>query len=385
MNAPLHTLNTVGGAALPITVQSAEGALMWDTNGKTYWDFYGGHAVTLIGQAHPVWIGALTQQAKSLSFFTGLAPVPVRTEAASRLCAFTGMDVAWFVNSGAEANEAALKIARKATGRPVMIAMVNGFHGRTMGALGVTWKYRDQHAPAHGSTIFVPFGDLEALAMAMGPDVAGVIVEPIQGIAGIVEPPEGYLAGVAALCAANGSILICDEIQCGVGRTGCPLVSTHQGVTPDIVTVGKGVGGGFPVAAVLLSQQMASTVGAGEHGTTFGGAPLACAAVNATLSIIEREELMSKAQILGQAIHHALGPINGVLEVRGAGAWIGVRLSIVAKHVIAGLLARGFMVGGSSDPHVLRLSPPAIMPLSAVPLLAQSLQQVLSASLVEAA
>ena len=385
MSASMHTLNTVGGSALPITVQSAEGALMWDTDGNTYWDFYGGHAVTLIGQAHPDWIEALTRQAKSLSFFTGLAPVPVRTAAATRLCAFTGMDVAWFVNSGAEANEAALKIARKATGRSVMIAMVHGFHGRTMGALGVTWKYRDQHAPIHGTTRFVPFGDIEALRDAMGPDVAGVIVEPIQGIAGIVEPEEGYLVGVAEICAANGSILICDEIQCGIGRTGRSLVSTSHGVRPDIVTVGKGVGGGFPVAAVLLSDAMAQTVSAGEHGTTFGGAPLACAAVNATLEIIEREHLMEKAQSLGDTVHDALGRVNGVLEVRGSGAWIGVRLSCPAKVVIQALLAKGFMVGGSSDPYVLRLSPPAVMPKSAVPLLAQAMREVLSAVVVEAA
>jgi len=358
---------------------------MWDTTGRTYWDFYGGHAVTLIGQAHPVWIDAITRQARSLSFFTGLAPVPIRHEAAQALCEFTGMDVAWFVNSGAEANEAALKIARKSTGRPVVVSMINGFHGRTMGALGVTWKYREQHAPAHGSSRFVPFGDIDALKEALGPDVAGVIVEPVQGIAGIVEPPEGYLSEVARLCKENGSVLICDEVQCGVGRMGEPLVSKSQGVTPDVVTVGKGVGGGFPVAGVLLSHEMANTVGAGEHGTTFGGAPLACAAVCATLKIIQDETLMDKAVQIGQTLKELLLELDQVIEVRGAGAWIGVQMDQPVAPLARALLTRGFMVGTASNPTVLRLSPPAIMPVSACRLLVTALKELLNQSIEEAA
>ena len=295
------------------------------------------------------------------------------------------MDVAWFVNSGAEANEAALKIARKATGRPVIVSMIHGFHGRTMGALGVTWKYREQHAPAHGQARFVPFGDIEALKEALGPDVAGVIVEPVQGIAGIVEPPEGYLAEVAQLCDDNGSLLICDEVQCGVGRMGMPLVSTGQGVTPHVVTVGKGVGGGFPVAAALLRQDVVDTISAGEHGTTFGGAPLACAAVKATLDIIENEALMDRANALGEAIHQQVGVIEGVLEVRGAGAWIGVVLDRPVKPIVRALLSAGFMVGTASNPNVLRLSPPAVMPLSAVGLLAADLGRLLKIETSEAA
>jgi acetylornithine aminotransferase/acetylornithine/N-succinyldiaminopimelate aminotransferase len=358
---------------------------MWDTDGNTYWDFYGGHAVTLIGQAHPHWVDALTRQAKSLSFFTGLAPVPVRTEATALWCAFTGMDVAWFVNSGAEANEAALKIARKATGRPVIVAMVKGFHGRTMGALGVTWKYRDQHAPIHGEARFVPFGDLDALKQALGPDVAGVIVEPVQGIAGIIEPPKGYLAGVAELCKLNGSLLICDEVQCGIGRMGHPLVSTGWGVKPDVVTVGKGVGGGFPVAAALLSKDIVQTISPGEHGTTFGGAPLACAAVRATIEIIQREDLMKKAVELGEQIEDSMRSIGAVQSIRGRGAWIGITLDRPAKPVVRALLSQGFMVGTASDPYVLRLSPPAIMPKTAVKLLARALKNILVQPIPEAA
>ncbi len=300
----------------------------------------------------------------------------MRTRAAKALCAFTKMDKVFFVNSGAEANEAALKIARKSTGRDVIIAFEHGFHGRTMGALGVTWKYRDHHAPAHGPTRFVPYGDLDALAAAMGPDVAGVIAEPIQGIAGIIEPPEGWLRGVDALCREHGAVLIVDEIQSGIGRTGVPLQCMAEGIVPQLVTVGKGLGGGFPVAALLLSEELAATTKPGEHGTTFGGAPLAMAAVEATLQIMAEEDLLTKSRLLGEQMKERL-KVPGVLEVRGQGAWIGVVLDRPAKPVVEALQEKGFLSGTASDPNVLRLSPPAVMPESAVAMLASALEEIL--------
>jgi len=372
-------LNTVGGAQWPITFVRAHGARFTDDRGRGYWDFYGGHAVTLIGQGHPHWVGMIASQAGTLSFMTTMAKIPVRQRAAEALCAFTGMDVAWFVNSGAEANEGALKMARKAIGRPVIIAMENGFHGRTMGALGVTWKYRDQHAPVHGNTRFVPFGDLEALDAALDSDVAAVITEPVQGIAGIVEPPAGWLAAVKERCVANGSLLICDEVQSGVGRTGTPLATTAQGVEADIVTLGKGLGGGFPVAAVLMTEAVSQTIGAGEHGTTFGGGPLACAAVEATLAVIASEKLLSKATALGEQMRATL-KMPGVLEVRGSGVWIALVLDRPAKPVAQALLEAGFLVGTSTDPTVLRLSPPAILPEHAISALADAIRTALEAS-----
>lgn len=371
-----HLLDTVGAGRIPVTLESGEGALLWDVLGRTFWDFYGGHAVTLIGQGHPRWADAIARQARNLSFFTTLADVPVRTRAAAALCAFVSMPVCWFVNSGAEANEAALKIARKATGRPTIIAMENGFHGRTMGPLGVTWGYRDQHAPAHGSVRFVPFGDIEAFKAALDDTVAAVIVEPLQGIAGLVVPPAGWLKQVEEAAHANGSLLICDEIQSGIGRMGWPLGSQREGVKADLATVGKGLGGGFPVAALLLTEAMAATVKPSEHGTTFGGAPMACAAVEATLDIIVQEGLMEKATKLGEAMLSKL-QIPGVVETRGAGAWIGVVLDRPAKPVAAFLIEKGFLVGTSSDPRVLRLAPPAVMPLYVVDQLAEALGQAL--------
>lgn len=372
-----HLLDTVGGARLPVAFVSGEGALLWDEHGRTCWDFYGGHAVTLLGQGHPRWIEALAAQARQLSFLTTLCEVPVRERAAAQLCLFTGMDKVFFVNSGAEANEAALKIARKATGRRVVVAMEDGFHGRTAGAVGVSHHYRDQHLPAHGDVRFVPFGDLAAAERALDEDVAAVIVEPVQGMAGVVMPPRGFLAGLKAACERVGAALIADEVQCGIGRMGAPLASHLDGVRPDLVTVGKGVGGGFPVAALLLTDEMAASTRPGEHGTTFGGGPLAAAAVEATLAAIAADDLLGKAMALGERMAEVLPTVPGVLEVRGRGAWAGVVLDRPAKPVAAGLLQRGFLVGTASDPRVLRLAPPAVAPLYAVDLLADAMHATL--------
>lgn len=372
-----HLLDNLGGAKWPITLCSAEGALLWDVAGKTYWDFYGGHAVTLIGQGDPRFVEAIRQQAASLQFMTTAADVPVRTKAARRLCRFTKMDKVFFVNAGSEANEAALKIARKITGRPVMIAFEQGFHGRTAGSLGVTWGYRDQHAPAHGDVRFVPFGDVGALKSALGPDVAGVIVEPVQGMAGVITPPDGYLVELAALTRANGSVVICDEVQSGIGRMGTPLACHQYGITPDMATVGKGLGGGFPVAALLLSREMAASVKPGEHGTTFGGAPMACAAVEATLRIIEEDGLLDKGVALGDVMRQLLD-VPGVVAVRGSGAWVGLQLDRPARPLVEGLMRAGFLVGGAKDPCTLRLAPAAVMPHHAVILLADALRALLA-------
>jgi acetylornithine/succinyldiaminopimelate/putrescine aminotransferase len=380
-----HLLDNLGAAAIPLEFHSAEGALVWDTGGRQYWDFYGGHAVTLIGQGHPRWVEAIERQARQLSFFTTMGSVPVRDRAARKLARFTGMDVVFFVNSGAEANEAALKIARKATGRPVVVAMEHGFHGRSMGALGVTWKYRDQHAPAYGDTRFVPFGDLAALEAAVDDTVAAIMVEPLQGIAGIVEPPPGYLEQVGAIARSRGALVVADEVQSGLGRMGVPLASKAAGLNPDLVTVGKGLGAGFPVAACLLTRAMAATVKPGEHGTTFGGAPLACAAAEATLDIIQDEGLLEKASEIGHTLRDALAGVPGIVATRGAGAWIGVVLDRPTGPVSKALLSRGFLVGTSSDPKVMRLAPPAVMPLWACRHLAENLAEILSSDKTAAA
>jgi acetylornithine/N-succinyldiaminopimelate aminotransferase len=378
----MSLFDTLGAAKLPLSIVSGEGSCLWDADGNRWWDFYGGHAVSLLGQGHPRWVAAIAKQAATLSFVTTLVDVPVRDRAAAKLSAFTGMDQVFFVNSGAEANEAAVKLARKATGRPVIVAMEKGFHGRTSGAVGVTHHYREQHMPAHGDVRFVPFGDLEALASALDESVAAVICEPVQGMAGVVVPPKGWLAEVERLAHANGSLLICDEVQCGMGRLGVALASHLDDVLPDIATMGKGLGNGFPVAACLMSDAVARTASPGEYGTTFGGAPLAAAAVEATLDIVADEGILQKALDLGDYMTAVLSAVPGIVDVRGGGAWLGVVLDRPARNVAASLRAHGFLVGTSTDPAVLRLAPPATTPFYAVDQLASALDKVLCGPLL---
>lgn len=383
MSALLQTL--AASSQLPIQLVRGEGSRLFDSDGTAYWDFYGGHAVALLGQGHPRWVQAIAEQARTLSFVTTVAPLTVRDEAARKLARFGRMDRVFFVNSGAEANEAALKTARKATGRSVIVAMEHGFHGRTMACLGVTQSgtYRSQHDPVHGEARFVPFGDIEALRDALDKTVAGVLIEPLQGIAGVIEPPPGFLSAARAACDAVGAVLILDEVQTGVGRTGIPFAWHREpDCTPDLVTAGKSLGAGFPVAALLLTEAMAKTTRPGEHGSTFGGAPLACAAVNAVLDTIEHEDLLARAQKIGARIRsfspsgtHA---IPGVTAVRGAGCLLGVVLDRPAREVVGLLRERGVLAGTAHDPHCLRFCPPAVLPTAALDELESALRACLS-------
>ena len=367
---------------LPMTIVRGEGSRLFDADDRAYWDFYGGHAVALLGQGHPAWVEALASQAATLSFITTVAPVPVRDAAIDALCGFTRMDRAFLVNSGAEANEAALKIARKATGRGVVVAMEHGFHGRTMACLGVTHAghYRSDHEPLHGAARFVPLGDTDALRAAMGPDVAAVMLEPIQGIAGAVPAPDGFLAACRSICDEHGAVLILDEVQTGIARTGLPMGwHAEPACAPDLVTVGKSLGSGFPVAALLCTEAMAATVSPGEHGTTFGGAPLAAAVVKAVIDTIHREGLVARAAALGERISREARALTGVLDVRGRGALIGIVLDRPAAAVARDLRGRGILTGTAADPRCLRLCPPAVMPDEGVDALLTALQEALSA------
>ncbi len=362
---------------LPVSLVRGQGAQIWDADGRSYWDFYGGHAVALLGQGHPRWVEAIRTQAETLSFVTTVAPTPIRDQAVDVLCRFTGMDQAFLVNSGAEANEAALKVARKSTGREVVVAMESGFHGRTMACLGVTHAghYRTDHAPTHGAVRFAPYGDLAALKAQMGPDVAAVLIEPIQGIAGVIPAPAGFLAGARALCDAHGARLILDEIQTGIGRTGVPLACRADPmVRPDLVTVGKSLGAGFPVAALLLTDAMAASTRPGEHGSTFGGGPLACAAVHATICTIAEEGLLECALAIEADLRGRALP--GVVDIRGAGCLLGLVLDRPARPVVGALLDHGILAGTANDPHCLRLCPPAVMPAAGIDAIENAMQAV---------
>ncbi len=378
----MPALTTLSDASvLPFRIVRGEGSRLFDEAGTPYWDFYGGHAVALLGQGHPGWAAAIADQARTLSFVTTVAPVPIRDAAVDALCDFTRMARAFLVNSGAEANEAALKIARKATGREIVVAMEGGFHGRTMACLGVTHAghYRSDHAPAHASARFVPFGDEAALRAAMGPDVAAVMLEPIQGIAGAVPAPVGFLEACRRVCDEHGAVLILDEVQTGIARTGLAMAwHAEPDCSPDLVTVGKSLGAGFPVAALLCNEVMASTVSPGEHGTTFGGAPLAAAAVSAVLAAIRDEGLVARVASLGARIAHEAAQVPGVVGVRGRGALLGLVLDRPAREVAAGLRDRGILTGTAADPACLRLCPPAVMPSEGVDAFLSALRDTLA-------
>lgn len=377
----MPALTTVSAAGtLPLSIESGRGARLTDAEGRSYWDLYGGHAVALLGQGHPGWMKSLAEQMARLSFVTTVAPTSVRDTTVDALCRFTRMDRAFLVNSGAEANEAALKVARKATGRTTIVAMERGFHGRTMACLGVTASghYRTDHAPIHGDVRFVPFGDLGALEAAVDGDVAAVLLEPIQGIGGVHEVPAGYLTAARGICDAHGAVLILDEVQTGMGRTGVAMAWHREpACRPDLVTVGKSLGSGFPVAGLLLTEAMAATTRPGEHGSTFGSGPLACAAIRGVLDAIEAEDLLTRACDLEERFRRSLTALPGVVEVRGHGCLLGVVLDRPARPVGEALVSRGFLTGGSNDPRCLRLCPPAILPWEAVDAFAAALSAVL--------
>ncbi len=347
---------------MPLALVRGEGTYVWDADGRRYLDFYGGHCVTLLGHCPPRVVAAVQAQAAQLIFYSNVAYSPVRARAAALLAgvAPAGMGRVFFCNSGAEANETALKLARKHTGRSGLIATEGGFHGRTLGSLAATWneRYRAPYAAVLPPTHFVPFGDLRAVEAVFEThgDVAAVLLEPIQSMAGITVAPKRYFAGLRALCDRHGALLIFDEVQTGVGRTGTFSISEHLGVAPDLITLAKSLGSGVPVGAVLASEEIAAGVQVGDQGTTFGGGMLAMAAVAATLETIREDRLMDRAPVIFEQIREAVAP--AARDVRGRGCLVGVELDGPAAPVLAALRREGVLAGGAGNPHVLRLMPP---------------------------
>lgn len=363
---------------MPLEIVSGRGSRVVDATGREYWDFYGGHAVALLGHAHPAVSTALAAQADRLAFYSNAVPLEIRTRAAERLCAFApqGLEHVFFCNSGAEANENALKLAIARTGRTRIAALAGGFHGRTLLALSAT----------AGEALRTPFSPLLADCVRLTPNepveltridatVAAVIVEPIQSLAGIRVLSGDYLRALRQRCDAVGTWLIYDEVQTGMGRCGRPLIAGEHGVLPDLATLAKGIANGVPMGALLMSPRVAAGLRTGDLGSTFGGGPLACAALIAVLETLEREVLVERAARLGDEMHAALrGGMVG--EVLGRGGLIGLRLNTPAKPVQRELLSRGFITGTSDDPHVLRLMPPITLPFEAVHALAGALHEM---------
>ena len=354
----------------PVMLVSGHGCRVTDADGRTYLDLLGGIAVSAIGHAHPALVDAIASQAAALIHTSNLAMHQRGIELAERLIGLTGWDArVFFAQDGATANEAALKIVRRRANdvqpdgaRQRIIAMQGGFHGRTMGALAVTGNpaKRDPFAPFGHEVTFIDFGDAEALEAAMAPDVAAVIVEPVQGENGVIVPPAGYLRAVRDITNRHEALLVVDEVQSGMGRTGAWFASTAAGIVPDIMTLAKGIAGGLPLGAVLVTGEARTALRPGDHGTTFGGNPVSCAAALAVIETIEREGLLEHAARMGEALVAGIRALASpaIREVRGAGLWLGIEFAQpVAGAIEAELCARGVLVN-AAKPTVLRLAPP---------------------------
>lgn len=342
-----------------------EGSYLWDADGRRYLDFLAGIAVTSLGHAHPVFVEAVSKQAATLAHVSNYFATPPQLALAARLKRLAGAGIGgrvFFSNSGAEANEAAFKLARLhgGTERPRILALENGFHGRTMGSLAMTAKasMRAPFEPMPGGVEHIP-ATIEALEAAMDDRVAAVIVEPIQGEAGVVELPEGYLAAARSLTLAHGALLIVDEIQTGAGRTGAWFGFSHEGITPDAITLAKGIGGGFPIGALVTYGAASDLFTPGSHGSTFGGNPLATAVADAVLTEIEHAGLVENAARRGEELRELILGLDSPLisAVRGRGLLIGVALSApVAGAVVAAAQERGLIVN-AANPETVRIAP----------------------------
>jgi acetylornithine/N-succinyldiaminopimelate aminotransferase len=367
-------------AQYPLEVAAAQGVWLTNTRGERVLDLYGGHAVAALGYGHPGWTQALAAQASECQFQSNAVAMKVRARAARRLARFSRLPVAsvFLVNSGAEANENALRIALRMTGRAHVAAIEGGFHGRTAAAGAVTWGaqakwYGFPRTPFDVS--FIPRGERAAIADRVTRDTAAVIVEPVQGLAGAFDLGAAFLAALRARCDEVGALLIFDEVQCGMGRTGEPFAANLYGVRPDMLTTAKALGNGFPCAALLMSPMVSASLKVESLGTTFGGGPMACAAINAVLAALKEERLLERVRRIGAYIRRTciVGPVTAH---QGAGLLVGLRTVRPAKEVQAELLECGILAGTAGDPHILRLLPAYVLEEQHVDLLRDALKDL---------
>jgi acetylornithine/N-succinyldiaminopimelate aminotransferase len=379
------TESIMGTYAAPrLTLVRGEGARVWDEDGNVYVDLVAGLAVNALGHAHPAVVEAVSRQVATLGHTSNLVANEPSVRLAERLLGLTGRaGKVFFANSGAEANEVAFKLARR-TGRPGVVATDGAFHGRTMGALAITGQpgKRAPFEPLPGRVSFVPFGDAEALRAAAGPDTAAIFLEPIQGEAGVVLPPEGYLAEARRIASTVGALLVLDEVQTGIGRTGAWFAHQREGVEPDVLTLAKGLGGGLPIGACIAFGDAASLLEPGQHGSTFGGNPVCCAAALAVLDTIERDDLCGHAKRIGERIATGVTNLAHPLvdHVRGAGLMLGIVLTApLALAVEQAARDSGFLVNAPA-PDVVRLLPPLVLTDEQVDAFLAALPTVLDAA-----
>jgi acetylornithine/succinyldiaminopimelate/putrescine aminotransferase len=353
-------------AQYPVDVVSGEGVWLRTRDGGRVLDLYGGHAVAALGYAHPQWTKAVADQAQSCNFQSNAVPMDVRTRAADRLVAFAGngFDRVFFVNSGAEANENALKMAFRINPKRTHVAALEySFHGRTAAAGTLTWGaaqkwYALPRAPFDVS--FMPRKDIDAIAKHVTENTAAVIIEPVQGLAGAYDFGKEYLAALRKRCDETGAMLIFDEVQCGTGRVGHAFAANLYGVQPDMITAAKALGNGFPCAALLTTPKVSAAIALDSLGTTYGGGPMACAAIEACIEAIESQNLLANVRKISDYIRKTCitGPVTGV---QGEGLLLGLRTTRPAKQIHAQLLEKGILAGTATDPNILRLLPPFIL------------------------
>ena len=380
-------MDNYGTPRIPLT--HGEGARLWDAEGNEYTDFVGGIAVNALGTGHPAVVRAVSEQIATLGHVSNLFIAEPPVALAERLLELAGRPDGRviFSNSGAEAVEAAFKIGRR-TGRTHMVATEGGFHGRTMGALALTGQPAKQgpFEPLPGDVTFVPYGDVEALRAAVTEETAFLIVEPLQGENGVVSPPEGYLAAAREITRAAGALLVVDEIQTGIGRTGHWFACQAEGVEPDVITLAKGLGGGLPIGATLAFGDAARLFTPGQHGTTFGGNPVSCAAGLAVLETITDDGLLAHVKSVGARLRDGIRELGHpvVSDVRGAGLLLGIVLTEpAAPRVQQAAQDAGFLVNAVA-PDVIRLAPPLIISEDEADALVRALPGILDAACADA-
>lgn len=359
-------------ARFPVVLDRGEGCRVWDVEGKEYLDFVAGIAVCALGHCHPAVVRAVQNQAAKLLHVSNLYHIEPQIRLAELLCEHSFADRVFFCNSGAEANEAAIKLARKyakdhgSAERIEIITMEGGFHGRTVAALTATAqaKYQKGFEPLVPGFRYVPFDDLRAAEGAIGAHTAAILVEPIQGEGGIRVPSEGYLQGLRKLCDTTGTLLIFDEVQTGVGRTGRLFAYEHWGVEPDIMVLAKALGGGLPIGAMLAKEEVAASFSPGTHAATFGGNPLVTAAAFATVTTILTENLTRRAGQMGERLMHALRSVQTthkrVKAIRGEGLLVGMELDGEVRPVLTRCLEQGLLLSSAGE-KVIRFAPPLIV------------------------
>ncbi|GGU10481.1 acetylornithine transaminase [Actinomadura citrea] len=372
----------------PVVLARGEGCRVWDTGGREYLDLIAGIAVSSLGHAHPALVEAVSSQAATLAHTSNLFLNEPEVLLAERLRELLGGDGKVFLaNSGTEANECALKLALKygkANGRPYLVAAENGFHGRTLGALSLTGKaaIREPFGPFAIDVRFVPYGDADALKAAVDEDCAAVFLEPTQGEGGVVPPPDGYFAAVRQICDAAGALFVADEIQSAIGRTGAWFAFEHENARPDVLTLAKGLGGGLPIGACVAFGPHGDLFAKGDHGSTFGGNPVAAAAALAVLTTIEKDGLLASAAAVGEALAAGLDAVDHPLfaGVRGRGLWrAAVLTGPYAAAVEAAARAAGFLVN-AVQPDAVRIAPPLILTAEQAGSFAEAFPDILDAA-----